>query len=288
MKDDGYFGADSITWKIGKEAILLLGGARAVMMQLAHPLVAMGVSAHSNYLQDPFGRTERTFMLGQMLTFGSTGIAQQAARTINQLHHHVYGELATTAGAYQQGTYYTAHDSELLLWVHATLIDTILHIYPLFIGPLSPDEQERYYQESKHMARLLGLAASDMPTTVQDLRHYVHDMLYSNQLAATPQARAIVQQVLFAPLSATFRVPLYLNLSITCGLLPEPLFAIYDLDWGPKRQRIFEWAAASTRKLLPYVPEQWRVLPVTDKMMQESGTVGARWHQRHFGYATHL
>ncbi len=288
MQDEGYFGTNSITWEIGKEAILLVGGARAVMMQLAHPLVAMGVSAHSDYMRDPFGRTERTFMLGQMLTFGSTSVAHRAARTINQLHHHVYGELATTAGAYRQGTHYTAHDPKLLLWVHATLVDTILRIYPLFVRPLSPEEQEQYYQESKHMARLLGLTAEHMPSTVQDLQQYVHDMVYSNQLAATPQARAIIQKVLFPPLPAYLRPFLYLNLYITCALLPEPLLTIYDLDWGPKRQRLFELASAGVRTLLPHIPEKWRILPVTARMMREHGTNGLRWHQRHFGYASHV
>ena len=47
MHDYGYYGPGSVAWKIGREAAIMLGGARAVLMQLAHPLVAMGVSAHS-------------------------------------------------------------------------------------------------------------------------------------------------------------------------------------------------------------------------------------------------
>ncbi len=72
VQKHGYYGSASMTWKIGRESILLLGGARAVLMQLAHPLVAMGVSKHSSYLTHPFRRTEHTFLLGQMLTFGTT------------------------------------------------------------------------------------------------------------------------------------------------------------------------------------------------------------------------
>ena len=197
MQQHGYFGSESMTWRIGKESILLLGGARAVLMQLAHPLVALGVSEHSSYLIDPFKRTEHTFLLGQMLTFGTTATARQAARTINTLHKHVYGTLPVEAGAYSSNTPYRARDPKLLLWVHATLADTILHIYPLFVGPLTHQEQNQYYQESKMMGYLLGLTPSDMPSTVDDLHAYVHDVVYSNQLAATPQARRIVQQVLY-------------------------------------------------------------------------------------------
>src|SRR5712692_1309127 len=143
MKDYGYYGPGSATWKIASEALITLGGTRAVLMQIAHPLVAMGVSEHSSYMTDPFGRTEHTFILGQKLSFGSIATAQEAARTINRLHAHVHGILPDRAGAYSSGAQYRARDPELLCWVHATLIDTILYIYPLFIGPLSEEEQEQ-------------------------------------------------------------------------------------------------------------------------------------------------
>src|SRR5215471_8032715 len=102
----GYYGPGSVTWKVAREAVLILGGSRAVLMQLAHPLVAMGVSAHSSYMTDPFGRAERTFVLGELLTFGSAEKAHKAARTINRLHLHVYGDLPIDAGAFTKGTRY--------------------------------------------------------------------------------------------------------------------------------------------------------------------------------------
>src|SRR5574340_540535 len=115
-KDYGLYGPGSTAWKIGREVAVLLGGSRAVLMQLAHPLVAMGVYTHSSYMSDPFGRAERTLMHGEYLTFGSR---------------------------------YDARNPELLLWVHATLVDTLLVCYQLFLGPLSYEEQDDYYQHSK-------------------------------------------------------------------------------------------------------------------------------------------
>ena len=157
QQDYGYYGPGSVAWKVGRETVILLGGARAVLMQIAHPLVAMGVRTHSSYLSDPYGRTMRTFMLGEFLTFGSTMKARRAAQTINRLHRHVHGMLPIDAGAYSSGTPYDARNPELLLWVHATLVDTILLTYRLFIGPLASAEQEAYYQQSKSVAHLLGL-----------------------------------------------------------------------------------------------------------------------------------
>ncbi|HEX4206187.1 MAG TPA: oxygenase MpaB family protein [Ktedonobacteraceae bacterium] len=266
-KDSGYFGNTSVTWKLGREAIVDLGGARAVLMQIAHPLVAAGVMEHSRYMTDPFGRAMSTFMLGQMLTFGSTKTAQQAARTINRLHTHVQGQLTSSAGAYQAGTTYHARDPELLLWVQATLVDTVLLMYPLFIGPISPAEQERYYQESKQTGRLLGLPLDLMPKSVDDLHAYVHAMLYSQQLAATIEARQIAHQLFFPPAPGIFKPAMYLHLYLTNALLPEPVRELYGFEWGPKKQLLFETSASGLRTFLRHLPASLRVLPITRHIM---------------------
>src|SRR5260370_18044108 len=161
----GNYGPGSVGWKINREGAMLLGGSRAVLMQLAHPLVGMGVSAHSSYMTDPFGGALRTLVLGELLTFGSLEKEQQAASTINRLHLAVHGSLPIEAGAFAKGTPYDAGNPEPLLWEHATLGDTMLLSYPLFIGTLTPAEQETYYQESKESPRLLGLSADKMPRT---------------------------------------------------------------------------------------------------------------------------
>lgn len=277
MQDHGYYGPESITWKIGRETAILLGGTRAVLMQLAHPLVAMGVSEHSAYISDPYGRSWNTFLLGQMLTFGSSATANRAARTINHLHKHVHGRLPAQAGAYGDGAPYNARDPELLLWVHATLIDTILLMYPLLVGPLSADEQEQYYQESKVLGRLLGLSPAAMPKTVGDLRRYVNDMIYSDRLAATPQARQLVQQVLFPPAPKTMRPLMHLNLQLTCALLPQPVRAIYGLEWGNWRQRVFNLSAWGVRTVMPYLPRHMRELWITRYLMERGES---RWSLR--------
>lgn len=258
----------------------MLGGARAVLMQLAHPLVAIGVSEHSRYMSDPFGRTESTFLLGQMLTFGLTDTAKNAARTINRLHTHVHGTLPTTAGAYTAGQSYHARDPELLLWVHATLIDTLLLMYPLFIGPLSQNEQEQYYQESKTLVRLLGLSEADMPSAVDDLRQYVQNIVHGNHLAATPQARQLARQVLFPPAPAILRPLMHLNLQVTCALLPQPIREIYGLEWDAKRQRAFDLSAKGIRSIIPHLPMYLRVLPITTKIMRQAQATSLHTHQR--------
>jgi uncharacterized protein (DUF2236 family) len=269
MKEYGYYGPDSVTWKLGGEAAVLLGGGRAVLMQIAHPLVAMGVSEHSSYMSDPYRRTMHTFMLGQLLTFGSTETARGAARTINRLHTHVHGTLNTSAGDFTRGTAYKARDPELLLWVHATLVDTVLLMYRTLFGPVSLEAQDRYYQESKSSGKLLGLTMSDMPETVVDLQRYVDEMVHSNRLAATPQGRELARQVLFPPAPTIFRPLMHLNAQLTCGLLPQPVREIYGMEWSRRQQRLFDWSMSSLRRIIPRLPMALRVLPITERLMRE-------------------
>jgi uncharacterized protein (DUF2236 family) len=269
LKDYGYYGPGSVTWKIASEAAITLGGTRAVLMQIAHPLVAAGVFEHSSYMTDPFGRAEHTFVLGQMLTFGSAATAHDAARTINRLHTHVYGTLPDHAGTFRSGTIYKARDPKLLLWVHATLIDTILTVYPLLIGPLSQQEQEQYYQESKTLAHLLDLSPQDMPEKVHDLRQYVDEMVHSNSLAATPQARQLARKVLF-PRTPNFARPLlHLNAYITSALLPQPIREIYGIEWSARQQQVFVLSMQGLRTIVPRLPLSLRILPITQRLMRQ-------------------
>lgn len=268
MFDFGYYGPESISWKVNREWIVLLGGTRAVLMQIAHPLVALGVSNHSSYMTDPFGRAERTFILGEKLTFGSSRTAHQAARTINNLHKHVHGHLPSEVGAFANGARYDARDPELLLWVHATLVDTLLLSYQVFVGPLTHAEEEQYYQESKTVARLLGLLEHQMPRGIDDLKQYVHEMVHSDHLAPTIQARELAYQTLFPPASLALRPLMHLNLNVTNALLPPPVREIYNLEWSASQQLAFELSARSARLVVPRMPAMLRELPITRRLMR--------------------
>ena len=79
MSDRGLFGPDSLTWRVNREGALLLGGGRALLLQVAHPLVAAGVSQHSNYREDPFGRLYRTLDTVTTIVFGSASDAKAVA-----------------------------------------------------------------------------------------------------------------------------------------------------------------------------------------------------------------
>ena len=257
----GYFGPDSLTWRIGGEAVLLLGGGRAVLMQLAHPPVAAGVGRYSSYANDPWGRTGRTIDLMSQLTFGTRSQARAAARTINRLHAGVTGTLDERTGDLAAGTPYQARDPDLLLWVYATLIDTGILIYSLLVGPLPRSEQERYYQESKATTALLGLPPSLTPRTLADFEAYVAAMLASDRLALTPAARAVARQVMHMPVPIFLRPVLLATEQFTIGVLPPRLRDLYGFTWDDHRQTLLDLSAAGARLLIPLVPPLLREMP---------------------------
>src|ERR1700726_929833 len=141
----GLFGDDSITRRVNRENILLLGGGRALLMQLAHPKVAAGVDEHSDFRLHPIRRLRRTIRMTMAIVFGDRETALAAARGVNQLHARV------------QGAGYRALDPDLLLWVYATLADTALVTYETFVQPLSGRERDDFHREFKLLGELLGI-----------------------------------------------------------------------------------------------------------------------------------
>src|SRR6266487_156000 len=150
MGDAGLFGPGSLVWRVNREGILLLGGGRALILQVAHPLVAAGVEQHSSFREDPWGRLSRTLDVTTRIVFGSTTEAEEASARLWRVHGRVHGVSA-------DGVAYDARDPELLMWVHATLVDTALLVYRRYVGPLSIGELRRYYEEQRLLGEKFGV-----------------------------------------------------------------------------------------------------------------------------------
>ena len=146
--------------RINGETVVVLGWGRAILMQLAHPLVAAGVGAHSRFDARPLAYLQRmrgTISAMLSLTFGSEAEIRQTAERINAIHRRVHGRLDREVGSYAAGTHYDATDPALLTWVHATLVDSQLLTYALFVGPLTADEEDGYLAEAAQVGPHLGV-----------------------------------------------------------------------------------------------------------------------------------
>ena len=251
--------------------MLLAGWGRAILLQLAHPMVARGVAEHSGFTTDRWGRVRRLHRtLGAMLalTFGSPEDAAAAAGRINAIHDRVHGRLDHAAGGAPAGTPYSAHDPALLAWVHATLLDSFLGAYRLFVGPLAPGDADRYCLESSGIEARLGIPAGRLPRSEAELGAYLDAMLGGGALEVTDTARALAREVLAPPAPRVLRPALWLAALPAVGLLPPSIRAGYGLPWDARRARALALVAAVSRRGLPLVPGPLRYWATARRAMR--------------------
>jgi uncharacterized protein (DUF2236 family) len=252
--DPGLLGPDSISWRLHEEQWLITAGARAFLMQAAHPKVAQGALDHSGFAEDPFGRVDRTIQGMAVLIFGTTHEANAMARNINRLHHTVQGTLHESIGRYTAGDAYSAMEPSALLWVHIVFVDSMLTAYKTFVGPLSEAECEQYWQESCRYARILGLTDTTLPASYAAVQQYIREALASGEIAIGPAAHFIAQKILYPPMPL-LRKPLWMIVRlITVGQLPADIRQAYGLRWTTRHRvgfRIARGAGHLLRRLFP-------------------------------------
>jgi uncharacterized protein (DUF2236 family) len=246
----GLFADDSITRRVNRENVLLLGGGRALLMQLAHPKVAAGVDEHSDFRKHPIRRLRRTILMTMAIVFGDRDTALAAARAVNLVHARV------------KGRGYRALDPDLLLWVHATLMDSALVTYETFVQPLLPREREDFYQEFKVVGELLRIPRDRFPNTLRDFDAYLEAMIETGPVHVDRRARDLARLVLRPPvrlLPGPAMIPFEV---VTTGLLPAALRSQYGLAWGSGRQRAFRLAVRAVPRLVALTPPVLRVWPL--------------------------
>ena len=254
-----------IAHRVNREAVVVLGWGRAILMQLAHPLVAAGVGGHSRFDVGPSAyieRMRRTIGAMLSLTFGTGEQRRRTADRINAIHRRVHGRLGRSVGRYPAGTPYDATDPELLAWVHATLIDSQLRTYALFVGPLTTDERDRYCAEAARLGPRLGIPAGTLPETTAGLERYLHAMEQDGRLAVGEQARSLAAALLAPPGGSCVAPARWLGRLTTVGLLPAPMRDRYGFVWSaPDERRLRSVAAAlrAGRRVVPPLLREWPV-----------------------------
>ncbi|MGH7854634.1 MAG: oxygenase MpaB family protein [Candidatus Binatia bacterium] len=259
QKSHQLFDPASKIWAVHREMVLLLAGGRALLMQLAHPKVAAGVAAHSRFQEDPLGRLYRTMSRMWSIVFDEESQARMALRQVEIVHKRVHGKVPPDEPS-RAGASYDASDQELLLWVHATLIDSAMVAYNLFVAPLNPADRADYYSDSKKLAALFGIQENNIPSSVAVFDGYMNQILASGEIVSGPTAKNLATDVLYPspwilrPAGPLFRL-------VTAGLLPEILRDGYGLEWNERREKKFLLAAKAIRLLLPVTPSLARIVP---------------------------
>jgi len=269
--DSGFFGPESMTWKLNQEMTVLFGGVRALLLHAAHPLVAAGARQTATYRRDPWARLLRTLSLQLLLPFGTREEAQHAADRINRLHTVINGIDGAT------GERYDALDPELLLWVHACLEQSTVIFYELTVGPLTATEKQQFHEENLAAAELILLPRDRVPATYEGLVAYIDGVVTSDRLLVTDVAREVADLIRGGPVPLHIK-PIWKFISFAAvGTLPDEVRRRYGFRWTRRRER---WLAMNLRflkRLRPHLPTRFRlILPARVALKRLAGEQGAR------------
>lgn len=238
----------------------MAAGPAALLLQLAHPLVAAAVAGHSGFRADPFQRLRSTLEATLLVTFGDRAQAANAAARVAATHRGVRGRLPSPCGRFPAGSVYSAVDRSLALWVHATLVMTALAAFERFVSPLTPDARERYYQEAKRFGSMFGVTHDIVPETYAEFERYVLSM-QEETLYVCRAARELAEDILSPPNAGVLGVMTVPMTILTAGLLPPGIRMAYRLAWGGQQRVLFGAGSLLLRAAARTAPSRVRFWP---------------------------
>ena len=256
MKSDpGYFGPNSIMWKVNKEITVLFGGARALLMHAAHPLIAAGARQTSFYQRDPWKRLIRTLSLQNSVTFGTKEEADDSANRINKLHEVIKGQDPVTGG------YYDALDHEQLLWVHACLQLSSIYFYEKTVKKLTDYEKDQYHKENMIAADLVLVNTKKMPQSHNELKDWVINKSNKKDYLLLTDVAKDVQNIIAGGPVPTHIKPIWPFISFTAfHTLPEPFKKIYRIKTTRLKSFLLSFNLILLKTTRPFLPPFFRLI----------------------------
>jgi len=288
----GIHGPHSASWRLAGDLGVFLGGGRAALLQLAHPMVAYAVDHHSRARSDVIGRFQRTFRHVFAMAYGELDDAIAAARRVHAIHARVHGETTDTVGAWPAGTRYHANDADALRWVHATLTDTVIAVRVRLGYRFAPGELDGYALEMNRFAMLFGIPRELLPRTWAEHEDYMSSMLASDRLAVAPVALEMSRFLLGRggstqpPLGRVAEV-------LAAAMLPPRLRCGFELTYSRVDHMLVDAAFATLGRLYERMPRRLVAIPAhseaTRRLAGKPPSEVAAWTERTlFGLSRHV
>lgn len=222
-RDELLFPPGSLARVIGQHlGVVAVAAGRAILMQLAHPAIAAGIDEHSTFRRDPLGRTLRTTEAFRRFFWRSWSDVEEIVPKIRAQHARVRGDG------------YFAEDPQLLLWVHATTIDSLMVVYSECVRPLDESERATYVEDAKVIAELLGCPPECQPADLASFDTYIADTTAT--LRASDVGRSLTRDFLYMPVR-TWAVPLVASYRLLmCGFTPDRIRRELDIQWSARHR----------------------------------------------------
>ena len=256
MKSDpGYFGPSSMMWQVNKEITVLFGGARALLMHAAHPLIAAGARQTSFYQRDPWKRLIRTLSLQNSLTFGTKQEADESANRINKLHEVIKGKDEVSGGIYD------ALDHEQLLWVHACLQISSIYFYELTVKKLTDEEKNQYHIENIKAAEMCLVDRDIIPKTHDGLKEWVIEKSQKKDYLMSTDVSEDVKEIIGGGPVPGHIKPIWPFIAFTAfNTLPPEFKKIYGIKESKTKNLILAFNLKLLKITRPLLPPFFRLI----------------------------
>lgn len=237
---------------IGAEVVLIAGGGRAILLQLANPAIGHAIAQHSRFANGPIDRLRHTLAYVYAIVYGTPAQVAAVRERVNRRHAPVRSEPGAAPP-------YDATDAALQLWVAATLYDTAMLVHERLIGTLSEADLDRIYADYAAIGTALQVPPELWPADRAAFAEYWRSQLSELRVDATTLG---VAEALLYPRTGPpwLRLAMPLARLVTAGLLPPGIRNQFRFAWGPRREQRFELAIAGMRavnRLLPRRLRQW-------------------------------
>jgi uncharacterized protein (DUF2236 family) len=253
---------------ISNEAILLAGGARAILLQVALPSVGHGVAEHSDFTADPLRRLRNTLTYLYVIVYGTADEVARITDYVDRAHGPVHsGNGASPA--------YDAFDPEQQLWVAATLYDSAMTVYTAILGSPAPDDAESLYAEYAILGTALQMPPELWPGDRAAFAGYWRRT--RARLVVDDTSRAVAHDLLF-PVHAPpwVRAAMPLVRLLTAGFLDAGLRDAFGLPWNARRQRRFDRTVRVLAAVYPRLPRALRRWPARHYLARFRSGAGHR------------
>lgn len=250
----GLFGPDSMMWEINKPVTpAAMGAGTALLLQVSHPWITAGIDEHSDVRNDPLERARRTFSDMYAMIYGSLPTALATANKVHEIHVQIEGQMPYEAGNFDRHSEYRANEINAMIWVQATLWDTLVRMYEQVNRKLTDEEKARFYEETKLFAMLFGIPPEALPADWAAFQRYCREMVESDQLAVTGPSKALAE-TLFRRRNLLFWLLMPIQENITANNLPPRLrdeYGFSDSWWQRTSYKVWLFGGRVADRLTP-------------------------------------
>lgn len=254
--------------EIIREGVCLLGGVVAILMQAAHPKVALAISNHSTFQSNVWHRIDSSITYVYIVLLGEESEREELAKSVKFTHMRVKSEVNKKTG-------YAASNPDLLLWVNATVYCGMIYAHERAFGEMREEVADQVFQQFGRLGALLHEDPNHFPWPKgrQELHDYWQKtykelVLHPEKSKEGMERSKKLQETFFDiqkhvewPLKILFIVTMPFLRAFAIMSLPVEIRKYYDLKPTRTTQALDSLVGFLMCKVYPHLPKGLRRLP---------------------------